>query len=328
MCLIDIFAKIGSRPNLFMKVIRLVGTLLSLSVVISTYTKKRLSEVMRCISSLKNQTVSPAEIILVLDPCDELGEFYKHFVPNDIKIVMSSERGLSHARNTGIKNAIGEIVAFIDDDAFADRTWLEYLIANYEDPQIMGVGGLVKAIWADERPFWFPEELDWIVGCSYKGFQGGKSIIRNPIGCNMSFRRTVFEKIGYFRTDMGRFGKMLLSNEETELSIRLYKKMPNSKIIYEPSAIVYHNVPKDRETLKYICTRSFYEGISKALISSQKKLPATLSQEDLYLKYLLGNAIPSRFKQNIGLKNICQTLILLLSMFAVLTGYAAYKLGD
>ncbi len=209
-----------------LSVLFMVEALISVSVIISTYTKKNLSMVMRCISSLKKQTVSPTEIILVLDPCSELVDFYKRSVPRDVIIVMSSEKGLSYARNTGIRKAKGEIVAFIDDDAFADRNWLDCLITNFEDPQVVGVGGLVNAAWANQRPFWFPEEVDWIVGCSYKGFKEKKSIIRNPIGCNMSFRRSVFEEIGYFRTDMGRFGKMLLSNEETEISMRINKKMP------------------------------------------------------------------------------------------------------
>ena len=300
----------------------------TVSVVISTYTKKRLVDVLRCISSLEKQTVSPIQIILVLDPCEELVEFYKNSVPKTLKIVKSSGKGLSHARNTGIKNGTGEIVAFIDDDAFADKRWIENLVANYQDPNIMGVGGLVKPIWEVKRPFWFPYELDWIVGCSYKGFKEYKSIIRNPIGCNMSFRKSIFKKIGFFSTDFGRFGKLLVSNEETELSMRLYKKILNSQIVYEPSAIVYHKVPKERGTLKYIWERSFFEGMSKALVSSKYKASADLSAEDNYLRYLLGTAIPSRIKLDNIFTNLFQTFFLLLSMFAVFAGYAAYKLGD
>ena len=302
--------------------------LLDVSVIISTYTTDRLFDVMECISSLKRQTVPPVEIILVLDPYDELVEFYKSRVPADIRIVRSSNRGLSFARNTGIKASKGEIVAFIDDDAVAEKKWLECLIGNYADLQVMSVGGLVKAEWGNKRPFWFPEELDWIVGCSYKGSAEVRSQIRNPLGCNMCFKRTIFEKIGYFRPDIGRHGKMLLGNEETQLSIRLSNKIPNSKIMYEPSAIVHHRVSKDRVSLRYIWKRSFYEGVSKALINSQKKVPATLSHESSYLKYLLGVAIPSRLKRNMGFKNMCHMFTLLFSMFAVFSGFLLYKLGD
>lgn len=305
-----------------------MGHLLGASVVISTYTTKRLDDVLRCISSLKKQTIPPSEIILVLDPSSELIEFYKSRVSNDILIIKSEERGLSNARNTGIRTAKAELVAFIDDDAAAERTWLEHLIRNFDDPQVMGVGGLVKAAWKSKRPFWFPEELDWIVGCSYKGFREKKCVVRNPIGCNMSFRKVVLDKIGYFRTDLGRFGDVLISNEETELSMRLHMKIPHSKIVYEPSAIVYHQVPKSRGSLRYIWKRSFYEGMSKALVSSFNKFRGNLSHEDLYLNYLVGTAIPSRFKENIGFKNLCQMLVLFFSMFAVLSGYLAYKIGD
>lgn len=298
-----------------------MGTIVSVSVIVSTYTTKRLNEVVCCISSLKNQTFPPTEVILVLDPNEKLMEFYTSRISPSIRIVMSDDVGLSNARNTGVKNARGTIVAFIDDDATADEKWLEKLIKNYEDPDVMGVGGLTRAVWTGERPRWFPEELDWIVGCSYKGLPKRASTIRNPLGCNMSFRKTIFEKVGYFRTDIGRFGTELLANEETELSIRINRKIPNSKIVYDPSALVYHNVDRSRENLKYVWTRSFYEGVSKALVSSNSTRNSTLHTEDLYLKYLLSAAIPSRLSHAYRFENICQLFTLLLSVFAVFVGF-------
>jgi glycosyltransferase involved in cell wall biosynthesis len=64
--------------------------------------------------------------LLVLDPDEELIEFYRKNVPEPVKIVVSSGVGLSHARNTGVKQASGVILAFIDDDALADPQWIEY----------------------------------------------------------------------------------------------------------------------------------------------------------------------------------------------------------
>ena len=97
----------------------------SVSVIVSTFTKKRLSSILECISSLERQTVRPAEVVLVLDPVDELVNFYAKHVPSFVRIVVSNGVGLSYARNTGVRSAVGDIVAFIDDDAYADERWLE-----------------------------------------------------------------------------------------------------------------------------------------------------------------------------------------------------------
>ena len=170
--------------------------------------------------------------------------------------------------------------------------------------------------------------MDWIVGCTYKGFNECRSIVRNPIGANMSFRKNIFDKIGYFSSNFGRFGKILLSSEETELCMRLYKNIPNAKVVYEPSAIVFHKVPKFRESIKYIWERSFFEGMSKSLVNSKFNGKADLSREDSYMKYLLRTAVPARAKINNFFTNFIQTISLFLSTSAVLAGYVVTNLGD
>jgi GT2 family glycosyltransferase len=277
---------------------------------------------MKCISSLSRQTTKPAETILALDPLDDLVEFYKTRVPPHVKIVVSDGIGLSYARNAGVKAATGDVVAFIDDDAEADEKWLEKSVENYQDEQVIGVGGFIKAKWTSVRPMWFPEELDWIVGCSYKGMPLRRTTIRNPIGCNMSFRRMVFEKVGYFRTDIGRLGSMLLANEETEFAIRALKQNVGSKIIFEPSALVHHKVSKNRESLKYVWTRSFYEGVSKAIISFESDRSEVLSTEGSFLRFLLSVAIPMRVREIYKPARVSELLTLMLSVFAVFAGFA------
>jgi GT2 family glycosyltransferase len=298
----------------------------SVSVIVSTFTKKRLSSILECISSLERQTVRPAEVVLVLDPVDELVNFYAKHVPSFVRIVVSNGVGLSYARNTGVRSAVGDIVAFIDDDAYADERWLENSLENFERSEVIGVGGAICASWQVSRPLWFPEELDWIVGCSYRGLPVVRSEIRNPIGCNMSFRKSVFEKAGYFKTDIGRCGNTLLCNEETEFSVRALSVVPGSKIIYEPSAVVYHKVSKNRENFKYIWKRSFYEGISKATIS-YKSDSKMLSSEGSYLRLLLAEAIPLRLKHFYALRNAGELFTLLLSLFGVFAGFVAGRMS-
>jgi len=295
--------------------------------VISTYSKDRLEYLLDCVDSLKKQTLKPAEIILVLDPNSELIEFYRMRLP-DIKIAVSQEQGLSNARNVGVKNAKEEIIAFIDDDAVADKDWLKNLTKNYEDPKTMGVGGQIRPLW-NKSPKWFPSELNWVLGCTYKGLPENRASIRNPIGCNMSFRKKAFERAGYFRCDIGRFGKKLLSGEEMEFSVRVLEKIPDSKIIYEPSAIVYHKVDAKKANLKYLCKRSFYEGISKALIADARKNGSTiLSTENQYIKHLLKTAIPSRLKRIYKLQSLLQILVLIFSSLIVFLGFLTGKITN
>ncbi len=299
----------------------------NVSIVISTYSKDRLEYLLDCVDSLKKQTLKPAEIILVLDPNSELIEFYRMRLP-DIKIAVSQEQGLSNARNVGVKNAKEEIIAFIDDDAVADKDWLKNLTKNYEDPKTMGVGGQIRPLW-NKSPKWFPSELNWVLGCTYKGLPENRASIRNPIGCNMSFRKKAFERAGYFRCDIGRFGKKLLSGEEMEFSVRVLEKIPDSKIIYEPSAIVYHKVDAKKANLKYLCKRSFYEGISKALIADARKNGSTiLSTENQYIKHLLKTAIPSRLKRIYKLQSLLQILVLIFSSLIVFLGFLTGKITN
>jgi cellulose synthase/poly-beta-1,6-N-acetylglucosamine synthase-like glycosyltransferase len=294
-----------------------------ISVVLSTFQAERLSYVSACIESLEKQTLFPEEIILSLDPDKALFEFYKAHLPCSVKIVAGESRGLSNSRNAALNLAKGEIVAFIDDDAFADEKWLENLVKNYENPSVIGAGGLVEPVWEKARPLWFPEELDWIVGCSYKPLPQQKSFVRNVIGCNMSFRRKAFGIVGHFNSNLGRYGKKLLAGEEAEFFMRVAARLPGSKIVYDPSSVVYHRVPQNRASFRYLLERSFYEGLSKALIGkSTSNASEALSPEQQYLLYLVGTAMLKRMKRLYRFQNLSHILAMLSTILAVFSGYA------
>ena len=254
------------------------------SVVISTYTKERFNDILKCIESLLNQTTPPNEIILVLDPDEELIYFYKENLKEyPVKIVKSPKKGLSSARNAGIEHSKGDIIAFIDDDAWAHPKWIENLLRNFKDKEVVGVGGKIIPYFEGGRPKWLTDDLLWIVGCTFPPIFSEKKEIRNPIGANMAFRREVFEKVGLFKEGVGRVGKVLLGAEETELSMRIKSKYSNWRIIYEPDAIVYHRIPESRITFRYVLRRAFYEGVSKALLSKEYEIAGEYS----YLIYLI-----------------------------------------
>jgi len=278
---------------------------LDVSVIISTYSKRRLDDVRKCVTSLKNQTVKPMEIILVLDPVDDLVSFYEREMDDTIITAKSNGFGLSNARNKGIEVSSGDILAFIDDDAWADEKWLENLLKNFEGEEVWVVGGKIVPVFDKRRPKWLAEELDWIVGCTYRGIPEKRAEVRNPIGANMAFRREVFEVAGGFRAEVGRYGKKLLGSEETELCLRLKKVKPDAKIVYDPSALVYHRVPESRTKLSYALRRAYYEGYSKAILSRNYDLYTEFD----YLRFLTKKVLeritkPKQYPEVLGILSV------------------------
>jgi GT2 family glycosyltransferase len=260
------------------------GADLDVSVVICAYTEKRWDETLAAVRSIGAQQPAPREIILVVDHNRPLYERLRAALP-DVMVVENREaRGLSGGRNTGIARAGGEIVAFLDDDAIAEPDWLKFLVDPYNEPDVVGVGGLTHPLWAGgRRPSWFPEEFDWVVGCSYRGLPVTPSPVRNVLGGNASFRREVFAVAGGFRSSIGRSASSRpLGCEETELCIRLTQRRPGSVLVFDNRAVIWHRVPTERARFGYFLSRCYAEGLSKALVAGSVGATDGLASERRY----------------------------------------------
>lgn len=240
---------------------------LNASVVICAYTEERWDDLLAAVESVKRQTVRAQEIIVVIDHNPALLDRVRTALVGVITAENSQPRGLSGARNSGIAAASGAVVAFLDDDAIAAPDWLQQVLAGYDGPQVIGVGGAITPHWDEGRPAWFPEEFDWVVGCTYRGMPSAPAPVRNLIGANMSLRRDVFATVGGFRSDIGRIGSLPLGCEETELCIRARQHWPEAIITYVPAAQVFHRVPTRRGRWSYFQSRCYAEGLSKAMVS-------------------------------------------------------------
>jgi len=257
------------------------------SVVICAYTLDRWDLMKRALQSVAEQVPPPGEIILVVDHNPELHIRALHEALGVTIVENAGTSGLSGARNTGLDVATGQIAAFLDDDAEAEPGWLAALTAPYVDEQVIGTGGIVVPVWETGRPRWMPEEFDWVVGCSYRGMPDHESPIRNPIGCNMSFRRQAVLDAGGFRSEVGRVGAVLAGAEETELAIRLQRLVPGSQIMYVPTSRVLHHLPANRARWTYFRSRCYEEGRSKAILSRLEGTKAGLSSERRYTARVL-----------------------------------------
>lgn len=259
------------------------------SIVICCFTERRWEELNLSIQSVLTQSHPAKEIIVVVDYNDAL-ETRLRTAQLGIQIVANRyEQGLSGARNTGVEEASGDIVVFLDDDAWADGDWLKHILAAYSSPSVVGVGGAIEPIWPESRPAFFPPEFDWVIGCSFSGMETTPGRVRNLIGANMSLRREVLESVGPFDSSVGRTASKPLGGEDTELCIRVLQTWPDSRFVIERGAVVHHHVSPDRTEWNYFLRRCYAEGISKAHVSQIRGSRDGLSSEISYsLKVLPG----------------------------------------
>jgi len=270
-----------------------VSPKLSVTVIICAYTEKRWNDLAEAVQSVRDQSLRPIQCVIVIDHnhnlfCRAIGSF-----PDMDVVENSHSSGLAGARNTGIRFARGDVVAFLDDDASANKDWLEQLVLPYTKSSIKGTGSVIKADWIGGRPGWFPSEFLWVVGCSYRGLPVIEAPIRNPIGAAMSFRRSVFDEVGDFDGTMGRVSSVPLGCEETALGIRIQQRFGSGRIVHVPTAVVYHKVGPERSTISYLIRRCFAEGVSKAMLAELVGAQDASSSERNYVFKALPSGVVS-----------------------------------
>lgn len=310
-----------------------------LSVIISSYTLIRLDDIYELLDRLKNQSYPHVEIVFVAERTMELLDRIKaHGSENNIQnlrvIFNSDEPGLSVARNLGIKQAKGDIIAFIDDDALPFPDWAEEVVKTYKDDYVIGVTGPALPLWDGKPMDWFPEECDWIIGCSSWCDWHEMREVRNVWGMNMSFKREAFDSSGLFQTHLGAkggedTGKHELVGEETEFSIRVRRKT-GKRIFYNPNAKVQHRVYGFRTTPVVIARRAYWEGYTKAMFnriyrdrnSSEELLEVEHQLLQRILRRLLPNILKTFFTNpKIAWRRLSVTVI---ALSFVAFGYFSY----
>lgn len=199
---------------------------------------------------------SDFEIIIFTDMADE-----KHSWPKT-KIIPSGKVGPAEKRDLAVKYAKGDILAFIDDDAYPSKDWLDKILPIFDDSKVGAVGGPAITPASDGV-------LQKVSGAVFESFLGGGAT-RNrylPLGSrqetedwptvNLLVRRTVFEQVGGF-------DNTYWPGEDTKLCLDIVNA--GYKIVYEPSAIVYHHRRSDllkhfKQIGNYALHRGFFAKI-------------------------------------------------------------------
>jgi glycosyltransferase involved in cell wall biosynthesis len=183
-----------------------------------------------------------------------------------LRYVHEAVLGLSVARNTGAKQALSPILAYLDDDAVASPQWLQVLHDAFQENEKLAIaGGKVTLLWSHGTvaPPWLSPGLAANLG-AYDLGDSPLFITRpgmTPRGLNYSIRQAFLDQIGGFDVNLGRVGKNLLSNEELLMTERALEL--GWQVEYLPAAAAAHNVAPERVRRAWFLNRGWWQGISE-----------------------------------------------------------------
>lgn len=245
--------------------------MIRLSLIIATY--NRAEQLMVTLDSVARQTLSADRwecIVVDNNSKDDTRQRVEAFAAEhpQLNMVYHLERnqGLSHARNAGIAKAQGDIIAFVDDDERIVPEFVEAYVELFDSKaDAMSAGGKIVAEYPTGRPEWMSRYTEQPIanpmdfGSEVKLFPKR----RIPGGGNMAMRRSVFEEVGVFNTNLGRTGGRLIGGEESDLFERMAER--GMACYYVPRAVMYHIIPESKLQPDYFERLSYNTGISQRL---------------------------------------------------------------
>lgn len=184
--------------------------------------------IVKCINSIKNQTISPYEVIVVDNgSTDKTAEISEKL---GCRVVKEKKRGLSHARNKGARVAQGDILCFFDADGIVSKNWLKQATRALSNRKVMAVVGLnvvthenlAKHVWYNT------ETLFNYLGIFFR------HVLFNQLflgGNRLAIRKEIFWKLGGFEPVIG---------ESYWLSKKFWK-LNNRKGVFDPKMVVYYS---------------------------------------------------------------------------------------
>ena len=236
-----------------------------ISVIVCTFNRDRMfEETVRSFLDCRTDGIDYELLLLDNNSTDktrEIGEGFRARFPR-IRYINEPIQGHPHTKNRGIREARGEIVAFVDDDVYFSPGWLEAIASAFERrPDVACIGGKAVPHFEAERPSWLEDYLLPVYSITqYGNHEREIQPPEYPFGCNMAFRRSIFAQLGGFPTSLGRKPGNLLSNDETSFLLSLTKA--GLRILYSPDAQVSHRILPDRMTRKWLLRRWYWQGIS------------------------------------------------------------------
>lgn len=238
-----------------------------ISIAIATLNRaEELRQTLESMRSLDVRGIEAFEIIVVdngsIDETESVAAEFKETFAGRLRYCRCGEQGLSHARNRAIAEARFPIIAFLDDDVHVHPGWLRTLADTFASGDYAAVGGKAYLIYPHARPGWLSDRDERLLSKVDHGEERRIASAEDLFGLNLSLRRDWLDRVGLFRTDLGRTGARLLGGEETELLGRMSRA--GATLLYEPAAVVGHRVAPERLRRRWFLSRIYWGFRSEA----------------------------------------------------------------
>jgi len=247
---------------------------MDISLVVCTYNRAHLLvDTIQALTIQDTPTNLNWELILVDNNSkDQTAECTRTFIdrtPFPLRYYFEGRQGQSYARNKGIQEARGDIIAFTDDDVIPAKNWISSIALAMGENGAAGIGGRILPKWEKPVPNWLKNKRHlW----GYLAMLDSDEVreLALPLvdgakiwGANMAFKKSLFEEIGLFDPKRGNVGNKLYRGEETEIVTRALEL--GKRLVFDPRPVVHHRVGAERMKKSYFRKVVFDGGESHAL---------------------------------------------------------------
>lgn len=261
-----------------------------ITVIICTYNREKYIGQLLDSLAKNDYPESDYEIVLVNNnSTDNTRLICERFAANhqniSFRYVEEHEQGLSAARNRGIKEAKGDIVIYVDDDALVDSDYIRTYAEHFSSfPETMAAGGPIEPLYETAEPSWMSPYTKALLtawmnyGDKVREYPSG----RFPGGGNAAYRKSVFDKVGLFNTDLGRKGTALLASEEKDIFDKM--RQLGMRVLYLPTPVLHHIIPQAK------LEEPYFDRLTLQIGRSERMRTKSISQGK-YVKRLFSEGV-------------------------------------
>jgi len=307
---------------------------MQVSVVVATYNRAHLLN--GTLESLAGQQVPAGlawEIVVVdnasRDGTSDLVRWFAKGAAVPTRCVREERPGISHARNRGVAEARGAILAFTDDDVLPAADWVARIPEAMARWNAQGVGGRILPRWESPPPRWLAENKRLRECLALMESEESRLLSlprRLPTiwGPNMAFRRDVLEKTGGFDPRRGLVGGRLFRGEEVDLVERALGL--GFSLAYDASLVVSHRIGPDRMRRAYFRRLFFDNGQGAARIAEAGEGPRRRLAAPPWLYRAAATGLPKWIgRRLLGRRDAFEAQLAWLESLGALSGYRAAR---